>query len=1630
MSALNTTRHIDVRFTPTTGQTLNLASILDNESEILITGTAAGQVVVNGRPTQLDEETFRYTVEGEFTPGSFTISFLENLMVDSAGAGLTGRSEVITLRNLTAGLSYPAHQANVGMNRFNADRYIDVAFDDVFGVGLKAESLKDADAEIELFKYSEDEDAEEIPSSEFGIGVDGKAVHIEGNIWRFYFSGNFDPGQVYMRIVADSYEDNAGNKPLEKVETFNVYSNAFSFQIIVSGAAELYGAVESVKLVSVKGEAKLSLNTGGDGPSRVQLDLNGRADVMYFGTVGAVSGRFIFEVDFKDADKSGFWGVMKIDTNFEKLRPAGIDVDFFALLQFNFSNQTRTETLTLPGQAEGGGDLTETYVLPPLYFGLQAAGKMVLHVPDFNEDDQFGLELGRLSGVFSIEISPAGLEVLVQGRASLGPPNIPLFSDGDAADEGSSELTKLSVVGVLAIRPNGFAADLIIEAQAGFNEYVAFEGDFRFVTNVFGDDQEVRIPHRFIDGGYLPADFIRDLKPTKDPSDDPEELAYVVPGGAPKWGGGQGPTGPYLVMQGQAELYIVDVFVVEGSFRIEVSTEGLFIQADGGLLLKEVGSVNARGYLELTREGLVVAMSLDLDASSLSVIGIDFDVNAELVLNTTDEDRTIYPLSDNLLLEEITVQAGDFDIKAEGKLAFRIPGTDIEFARISGVFSLDTETERTTIFAAGELQIGPSGLDVFNMTVLGVFALVDEGFATDLVVTASGGIPSVAELEGTFRLVSNMTRIRQEVPVPQRFIDGGFLSDDFIARLSPSSTNPNRKSYYVPAGAPYPDSNNEDSPSSYIVMMGSGALTLIDQFRIPGKFRIKIETNGPVIPIDAHIDLGPLGWATVFGRAELRLSGLTAGLSVEMDAPLLRDAGLDFDADAEIGVNTSNTEVTIASEKNPNAQPIVIPPKTSFFRFGGLMNVRIPGTQTKLFGMRGAFLMEIGAGGLGMFATAEVIVDAAANLIEAQGTGAFFVTTEGVAADIDLSITSDSDVFSDVFNFQAQSRLAFNTLGKQVGIAIPDRFMPYLSERAKARLTSLGPGLPRNYYSVPAGAPLLGGQFGPAGPYFLFRMEGSASVVSVFEMTGEFQMVFTSGTFQVKFDAQMSLDPLGQLDASGILTVTSDGVYGALQLGGRLELGPLEMFGAMQLEINSFSNPVTIERVQYDFDRRQVSTGKVPVVLPPKSQRVFIGGIMVIPGFELRGTFEMINNPNVFSVSVNAYFNAFDMLILDVNGTVSIVKGSKPGLVINTYASLRAGFFGIDDVFEMDTNFLMKVNTRTGTGQDSYDRGVPRGYTRIEVNGKIKLLTLLDVEAGGFIESYAGVQRVQIYGGIEVLGQSINGSGYFSSEGEFDLQFGGGITIGAAGFGVGGSTSFRISRLDNNGTEAFGDGNYVVNVSGMVEGSVKLFGFSLASASITFGLDGSTGRVYITPTIKINLLFFDIEVSHTFTLFYVKIPRPVYLAGNASDTQGTGFNRGVLYLNIGARAHMRNEAEEETNEGYIIEKIAPDPDYPGEIVRIEAFGRGQTFRGVTGIVANGGSGYDYIEIGPGITSPVTLTGGDKRDWLMYRGSGNATFNGGDDDDEMLGGFGTNTFVMADGFGRDKITSLSTRNHFD
>jgi hypothetical protein len=52
-----------------------------------------------------------------------------------------------------------------------------------------------------------------------------------------------------------------------------------------------------------------------------------------------------------------------------------------------------------------------------------------------------------------------------------------------------------------------------------------------------------------------------------------------------------------------------------------------------------------------------------------------------MVVNTTDEQRTITFLSDSIGGAPIVAAPGEIDIKAEGKLVVRIPGTSLEMAR-------------------------------------------------------------------------------------------------------------------------------------------------------------------------------------------------------------------------------------------------------------------------------------------------------------------------------------------------------------------------------------------------------------------------------------------------------------------------------------------------------------------------------------------------------------------------------------------------------------------------------------------------------------------------------------------------------------------------------------------------------------------------------------------------------------------------------------------------------------------------------------------------------------------------------------------------------------------------------------
>ena len=72
-AVLNGRRYIDITFTDTGGSTLDPTTVLDAAREFVLLGAAAAGVTVNGSPTRIDDDTYRYAFTGDFTPGQVLV---------------------------------------------------------------------------------------------------------------------------------------------------------------------------------------------------------------------------------------------------------------------------------------------------------------------------------------------------------------------------------------------------------------------------------------------------------------------------------------------------------------------------------------------------------------------------------------------------------------------------------------------------------------------------------------------------------------------------------------------------------------------------------------------------------------------------------------------------------------------------------------------------------------------------------------------------------------------------------------------------------------------------------------------------------------------------------------------------------------------------------------------------------------------------------------------------------------------------------------------------------------------------------------------------------------------------------------------------------------------------------------------------------------------------------------------------------------------------------------------------------------------------------------------------------------------------------------------------------------------
>src|SRR6185436_3532281 len=75
LSGTNGRTYLDVRYTPSSGETLDLTTITDLADEFALTGAGSG-VTLTGDVTQLGDGSFRYYATGTFATGQVSVAFV------------------------------------------------------------------------------------------------------------------------------------------------------------------------------------------------------------------------------------------------------------------------------------------------------------------------------------------------------------------------------------------------------------------------------------------------------------------------------------------------------------------------------------------------------------------------------------------------------------------------------------------------------------------------------------------------------------------------------------------------------------------------------------------------------------------------------------------------------------------------------------------------------------------------------------------------------------------------------------------------------------------------------------------------------------------------------------------------------------------------------------------------------------------------------------------------------------------------------------------------------------------------------------------------------------------------------------------------------------------------------------------------------------------------------------------------------------------------------------------------------------------------------------------------------------------------------------------------------------------
>jgi hypothetical protein len=867
--------------------------------------------------------------------------------------------------------------------------------------------------------------------------------------------------------------------------TFTPSEPIKGFFISVDGFAQ-FSALGTLT-VTVSGSVTLSVTT-----TMAKLDLSGKLNVSALGDLADCSGEVV--ADYSNASHIELYGALQLTAGagLAKLQAVGLYIDDAALtVQLNTTLAPRTVYLPSPDAPHDPDQATPFNLSGATILEVSITGTRLGTFAKMHYEVS-GNTVFYMEGAFDLSIDTTGLQ---------------LFANLNALKIGPSDASFVSFQGngLFVINAQGLAAAITLHLSAGteaeFSTGFKLNGTFNLVMNTTSNDVVYNIPAT--------------LPPVTVPGTSTLLTTMTIPRGPPQGllqadgtFASYGAAGPYIVVTGTGTLGIsigsLDALSFQGFFRFELSSSSagpvvsLLVNMQGDVL--GFANVNVTGALLINSKGVVALLAMDLAAGKTTDFGagVTLTANFQLAINSTNTDVSNIggiDLKDDAgntlkIVHDIYVLFGTGTLKLSvGGAGFEITGSI--FTSVSGTV--------TTLTVSGKLTATVAGATLLTMNANGVLVAdtggTNPGIAGELTLSVTAGDPLSGtgySFNGNFDLELNTTLVSQSVQVGTSTVT-------------------------IAAGP-----NNSSTGAAYVQVHALGSLifgTSSNNFSLTGDFYLAISTNGLAVSAVANLGI-TVGGTSLFsvsasGALLIASDGLAATLtvSVSFNGPSSNGSSFGFSMGGTftLTVNTTGRDVQVGA--------VSIPARASGLAAGPYFLISVPdahvilGDSSNGFNLSLSLTLTVSAQGLAMSGNGSLSLKVAgANLFSFTANGGLLITKDGMAAKMDLSISSGASGNGFAFDSGVSFLLEINT----TSAAVPT-------------INSLTVNL-------------------PAGPYVEVYATGHLTVAGLVNISGSF--TFTMGTGGVELSLNATANIMGTVfNLNGAAGIYSDGIAINFALG-------------------------------------------------------------------------------------------------------------------------------------------------------------------------------------------------------------------------------------------------------------------------------------------------------------------------------------------------------------------------------------------------------------------------------------------------------------------------------------------------